>query len=209
MGDPYVTGTCRWWHLRAPSPELLEAESAGALGVPAVVVDLGCGLGTEVGYLASRGWRGLGVDLSGPALSLAIPRHPDARFARADVSRLPLRTGSADLLLDRGCFHYLGARDRTRYAREAARVLRPGGRLLLRMCLTSAGVPNGLDEETIDRTFRGWQHAALRRVELASETRTMQAVLAMLIRLDNGNFGSSASFGSSGSFARNPPSLNG
>jgi len=58
MTDPYVTGTCRWWHLTPSAPELLEAESAGALGKPGVVVDLGCGLGTETGYLAARGWHG-------------------------------------------------------------------------------------------------------------------------------------------------------
>ncbi len=61
-------------------------------------------------------------------------------------------------------------------------MLRPGGRLALRMCLTSAGVPNGLDEETIARTFRGWRHAVLKCVDLASDTRTMPAVLAILIR---------------------------
>ena len=152
------------------------------LGAPGVVIDLGCGLGTEVGYLAGRGWRGIGVDLSAPSLSSASAGQPAARFAQTDVTTLPLRTGSADLLLDRGCFHYLSARGRARYAREAARVLRPGGRLTLRMCLTSAGVPNGLDEETIARTFRGWRHAAVGRVDLASDTRTMRAVLAILIR---------------------------
>ena len=184
MDDPYVTGACRWWHLRAPSPELLEAESAGTLGVPGVVVDLGCGLGTEVGYLASRGWRAIGVDLSGPALSRATSGQSGACFARADVTRLPLRAGTADLMLDRGCFHYLGAAARASYAEEAARVLRHGGRLLLRMCLTSAGKPNGLDEETIGIAFHGWHHASARRVRLASDTRTMPAVVAILIRPD-------------------------
>src|ERR1039457_3620765 len=77
------------------------------------------------------------------------PPHPGVTFACADVTSLPVRAGSADLLLDRGCFHYLPAGSRGDYAEEAARVLRPGGRLLLRMCLTSAGVPNGLDEQTI------------------------------------------------------------
>jgi len=189
MGDPYVTGLCRWWHLRTVSPELLEAESAGMLGAPGVVVDLGCGLGTEVGYLAWRGWRAVGVDQSAQALSLAVGDQPGARFARADVTKLPLRSGSADLLIDRGCFHYLGAEDRARYAREAARVLRADGRLLLRMCMTSGGVPNGLDEQTVSVTFRGWRQAAIRRVELASDTRKMRAVLAILIRSDDGTSG--------------------
>ena len=148
------SGTYRWWHRAEPSPELVAAESAGALGPPGIVVDLGCGLGTELGYLAGRGWRGIGVDLSAPALTQARDGHPGVAFACADVTSLPLRAGSADLLLDRGCFHYLPAESRGDYARQAARVLRPGGRLLLRMCLTSAGVPNGLDESDHQRDVR-------------------------------------------------------
>jgi SAM-dependent methyltransferase len=118
---------------------------------------------------------------------MAASAQPGARFARADVAKLPLGSGSADLLIDRGCFHYLGAEDRTRYEREAARVLRADGRLFLRMCLTSAGAPNGLDEQTVSATFRGWRQVAIRPVELASDTTTMRAVLAILVRSDNGS----------------------
>jgi SAM-dependent methyltransferase len=150
---PYATGTCRWWHLAEPSPELLAAEAAGLAGAPGVVADLGCGLGTEVGYLAGRGWRGLGVDLSAVALTRARTREPRASFAFADVTSLPLTAGCVDLLLDRGCFHYLAAAERAAYAAEARRVLRAAGRLLLRMCLTTAGEPNGLGEHTIREAF--------------------------------------------------------
>ena len=153
MDEPYLTGTCRWWHLSQPSPELLAAEAVLVAGKPGVAVDLGCGLGTEIGYLVRRGWRGLGVDLSVAALARAREGHPGAAFACADVTSLPLSANSADLLLDRGCFHYLAPDQRAGYAREAGRVLRPGGRLLLRMCLNSAGVRNGLDEQTIRVTF--------------------------------------------------------
>lgn len=180
--DPYATGTCRWWHLSEPSPELIVAESEGTIGEHGVVVDLGCGLGTEVGYLARHGWRGLGVDLSAAALKRARTRERAASFARADATSLPLATGSVDLLIDRGCFHYLAAADRAAYAREARRVLRDHGRLLLRMCLTTAGEPNGLGEHTIRATFSGWQLADLRRLRLASDTRTMPALMALLIR---------------------------
>ncbi len=180
--DAYATGTCAWWHLAEPSPELLAAEAAGLAGAPGMVVDLGCGLGTEVGYLAGRGWRGLGVDLSAVALTRARTREHRASFACADVTRLPLAAASVDLLLDRGCFHYLAAPERAAYAAEARRVLRVGGRLLLRMCLTSAGEPNGLGEHTIREAFGGWHVADLRRLRLASDTRTMPAILALLIR---------------------------
>jgi hypothetical protein len=72
--------------------------------------------------------------------------------------------------------------DRARYALEAARVLCAGGRLLLRMCLSSAGVPNGLDEGTIRTAFRGWRLASIVRTDLVSDTRAMPAALALLCR---------------------------
>jgi SAM-dependent methyltransferase len=179
--DPYASGTCRWWHLSEPSPELVAAESEGAIGEHGVVVDLGCGLGTEVGYLARHGWSGLGVDLSAAALERARIRERAASFVCADATSLPLAGGSVDLLIDRGCFHYLAADDRAAYAREARRVLRDHGRLLLRMCLTTAGEPNGLGEHTIRATFSGWRLADLRRLRLASDTRTMPALMVLLI----------------------------
>ena len=180
--DPYETGLCRWWHLSGASPELLDAEASGRLGAAGVAVDLGAGLGSEIGYLAGRGWRALGVDLSQAALGGARAGHPDVPFLRADVTRLPLRSGAAGLLLDRGCFHYLDAAGRARYAAEAARVLRPGGRLLLRMCLTSAGVPNGLDSGAVHTAFGGWDIVSLEPADLVSDTRTMPALVALLAR---------------------------
>ncbi|HEX9517146.1 MAG TPA: class I SAM-dependent methyltransferase, partial [Streptosporangiaceae bacterium] len=89
--------------------------------------------------------------LSVAALAQARTRHQGAAFACVDVTSLPLSASSADLLLDRGCFHYLAPDQRAGYAREAGRVLRPGGRLLLRMCLNR--VRNGLDEQTIRVMF--------------------------------------------------------
>ncbi len=101
---------------------------------------------------------------------------------QGDAASLPLRAGTVDLLVDRGCFHYLGAGGRERYAGEAERVLRAGGRLILRMCTTSAGVPNGLDETTVQQVFDRWLIVAMERVQLVSDTRTMPAVTAVLER---------------------------
>lgn len=180
MGDPYLTDVHRWWHLSEPSPELLSAEAAGLLGARGTVADLGCGLGTDIGYLARQGWRTVGVDLSMPALSGAHSMHTNTRFVRAELTRLPLPTSGIDLLLDRGCFHYLRAAARAGYAHEAERVLSPSGRFFLRACVQTAGVDNGLDERAIRSTFASWRVVIMQRGEITSDTRQLPAIVAML-----------------------------
>jgi SAM-dependent methyltransferase len=179
VADPYLDGTCAWWHLARPSAELLAARPDGWLGTAGVAVDLGCGLGTEIGYLAASGWTAIGIDLSAGALRGAAA-HPGVALASADVLRLPVRDGAADLLLDRGCFHYLPAADRDAYAREAHRVLRPGGRFLLRACRAAAGVPTGLDASVIEHVFRDWRIEAITMQDIASDTRSMPALVARM-----------------------------
>jgi SAM-dependent methyltransferase len=98
----------------------------------------------------------IGVNLSAAAVRAASASHPGVTFARADALALPLRDGGADVLIDRGCFHYVDAADRTRYAREAQRMLRRGGRFLLRACRSAAAVPNDIGPPVLERVFRGW-----------------------------------------------------
>jgi SAM-dependent methyltransferase len=152
-----------------------------------VVLDLGCGLGAELGYLAAAGWTALGIDLSVPALRGATSQGRAAgpgrrlRMAQADVLRLPVRDGRADLLLDRGCFHYLPPEGRDGYVREAGRVLRPGGRFLLRACRTAAGVPNDLSPEVIKGVFTGWRIDSITAEDIVSDTRRMPSLTVRLI----------------------------
>jgi SAM-dependent methyltransferase len=182
MDDPYLDDSWRWWHLDRPSAELVQAQEDGWPAGPGVAVDPGCGLGTEAGYLAASGWRMTGVDLSIAALRAASASHPGITFLLADVLRLPLNDASADLLLDRGCFHYLAPSQRVRYAREAGRVLRRGGRFLLRACMTSAGVPNGIDHSVISGVFCGWDLAGITARDIDSDTRHMPALIVRLNR---------------------------
>jgi SAM-dependent methyltransferase len=181
--DPYATTIHRWWHLSTPTPELLAALDTGWLAPPGRVLDLGCGLGTELGVLARAGFSAVGIDLSEAALMSARRAVPGAQVLRADLRDLPFSDRAFDALLDRGTFHYLSRGDRPRYEREARRVLRPGGRLLLRACLAAAGARNDLDEEALRRTFAGWRVASLERAELPSDTRSMPALVARLERI--------------------------
>jgi SAM-dependent methyltransferase len=182
VADPYVDDDWRWWHLSEPSPELVEAHAQGWLGATGPVLDIGCGLGTEIAYLAARGWDAVGIDLSETALKRAKNVHGGASFAQADVLALPFAAGAFSLALDRGCFHYLDPGQWAGYAAEARRVLRPGGRLLLRACLTSQGTRNQVTESAIRTAFAGWVIERLGRGELTTDTRTMQALVVRLRR---------------------------
>ena len=96
--------------------------------------------------------------------------------------RLPFADHVFDLVLDRGCFHYLDPQQRHSYAGETGRVLRPGGRMLLRACLSSAGIRNDITQAVIVSTFAGWSIDSLKPVQLPSDTRKMPALEARLRR---------------------------
>jgi SAM-dependent methyltransferase len=178
--DEYATGVYRWWHLSEPSPELREAMDDGWLAPPGRALDLGCGLGVEAAALAARGFEATGIDVSEVAIERAAAEHPDARFLVGDVRRLPFEDEAFDLLLDRGCLHYLEAADRASYEREAWRVLRPDGRFLLRACLTSGGERNDLPDDVLDRLFARWRHVRVEQRRIPSDTRSMEALVARL-----------------------------
>jgi SAM-dependent methyltransferase len=178
MTDEYDDETFRWWHLSGPSPELVRAHEDGWLGLPGSVLDVGCGLGSELAHLSSLGWQAVGMDLSISALRRAKAAHQAVAFLEADALSLPFTTGSFDVALDRGCFHYLLPADRPRYLQELERVLRPGGHLLLRACRRSAGTPNDLTAGVLESLLHSWRIVELREEEIVSDTRLMPSVVA-------------------------------
>jgi SAM-dependent methyltransferase len=102
---------------------------------PGRAIDLGCGTGTNVRYLAEHGWQVSGIDYVPRAIARARRRlrGMPAQLLVGDVSRLealPLRP-PYDLALDVGCLHSLAPAARQRYAQGLANVLRPGARYLL------------------------------------------------------------------------------
>ena len=180
MADHYTDGTYSWWHLSHPSPELRQAISDHWLPQRGRAIDIGCGLGTEAGFLHQAGWQVVGVDLLTAALTGAAARNPGPGYLRADLLRLPLAPAIFDAALDRGCFHYLSPGDRPGYASQVRRVLRPGGKLLLRASLRSAGVRNDMNESVICSTFASWKIEHMERAQVPSDTRSLDMLLVRL-----------------------------
>lgn len=147
----------REWHYDRPSPELVAFLAAAGLRPGARVIDVGCGAGSDAICLAHHGYRVLAIDISSQALEIASYRARQAglsiAFRLADVVRLPVPSGSAELVSDRGCFHHLEPAQRALYSRETYRVLRPGGALFLRGSRLRSGVFYPVDESSIDRHF--------------------------------------------------------
>lgn len=108
----------------------------GRSGEAARALDLGCGTGRITRLLAAEIPLVVGVDLSPHMLREARSAGRGAQGAyhlvRGDVRRLPFPTGWELAVVAGGVLAHLHAdRHRDRALAEVARVLRPGGRLLL------------------------------------------------------------------------------
>ena len=140
------------WDTGITPPEL---ERFVASHPPGRALDLGCGTGTNVVYLARHGWTGVGVDFVGRAIAEARRRARRAgvmcTFLTGDVTRLAV-TGPFDLALDIGCLHSIPAEGRAGYATGLARVVRPGGSFLL-YAFAPGGPAVGLTSDDVRSTF--------------------------------------------------------
>src|SRR5215470_14899070 len=98
---------------------------------PASVLDIGCGSGSLLRKVHDY-WPEAhlsGVDPAQGMLSVARQLTPEARFFMGSAEALPLEDASVDLALSTISFHHW--QDQAAGVREIARVLRPGGYLLL------------------------------------------------------------------------------
>jgi 2-polyprenyl-6-hydroxyphenyl methylase/3-demethylubiquinone-9 3-methyltransferase len=93
----------------------------------AVLVDLACGGGLMGPYVARRGYRHVGVDLGLRALQLA--REHGVTPIRGSVLAVPLADGCADVVVAGEILEHV--EDDVGVLAECARLLRPGGTLVL------------------------------------------------------------------------------
>lgn len=109
-----------------PWPETAAFE--GRLPRNARVLDLGCGGGRNLAFLRERGHAAVGLDASPRLLALSAAKGLRGHVVRGDLVALPFRAAAFDGVLCVAVIHHLPSEEeRLRSLREAVRVLRPGG----------------------------------------------------------------------------------
>jgi SAM-dependent methyltransferase len=131
----YRTGRTPWDTGTTP-PEVVELIEGPEALAPGRALDLGCGTGTNVRYLAEHGWDATGVDAEPRAIERAsakVADAPNARVVLGDVTAIQALglVGPFDLVLDIGCFHSIERSRRDAYAAGVAAVTRPGSTLFV------------------------------------------------------------------------------
>jgi SAM-dependent methyltransferase len=149
-GEPKPAGVP--WDIRQAQPRLMELEALG--GITGEVLDIGCGLGYNAIYLASRGHSVTGLDGSPAAIEQARDRAAQAgvlnptagsagvTFDVADATNLTGYEGRFDTVVDSALYHCLDDEGRQAYAASLYRATRPGARWHL-YCFSEGNI-NGL-----------------------------------------------------------------
>jgi SAM-dependent methyltransferase len=156
------------WDTQITPPEVVAFWAAGRLPPVGLALDVGCGPGTNVRYLAGLGLLAIGFDIAHQAVAVGrsriLARAPQlaarAFLVQADVTALPLAGCAASYILDLGCSHGLPPDVRDRFAAAIIANLRPGGYYHLyafdhvfRAAAESAERPMGMGENEVAERF--------------------------------------------------------
>lgn len=137
-----------------------EAERAVAFAIRAlglgpddVVLDLCCGGGRHLAAAARHDVHPIGLDLSAVLLAHARETGVDAPLVRADMRRLPFRSARFDAVLSffTSFGYFSDDGDDRAVLREAARLLRPGGRMMLDFLNRDHVLAHGLGDTVEER----------------------------------------------------------
>lgn len=96
------------------------------------ILDLGCGNGRLWELFQERAVDYYGVDVSERLIEIAKSRYPEAKFQVADALNLPFPDNFFDKIFSIAVLHHIPSKElRLQFLKEAKRVLKPNGLLIL------------------------------------------------------------------------------
>jgi len=143
----------QWWYVgqRAIAHALIEPPAAtlGTRGRAPRILDAGCGTGGNLRHLEALG-RAVGVDLAPEAMARWPTR--GVRATRASLLALPFPDQTFDLVTSFDVIYHAWVPDDAAAVKEMARVLRPGGFLLVRV--PALEILRGAHDEAVETRRR-------------------------------------------------------
>jgi cyclopropane fatty-acyl-phospholipid synthase-like methyltransferase len=150
------------WDTGRPQPDIIKLADAGK--IRGTVLDVGCGTGETVLYLAAKGHRCWGLDFVPVAIerakAKAAQREIDAHFLVGNALELNKLGRQFDTVIDCGLFHTFADEERPVFVAGIGEVLRSKG-LLFIFCFSDEEPgtvgPRRITQQEIRDAFRiGW-----------------------------------------------------
>lgn len=119
------------------------------------VADLGCGPGHITAHLCRLGLRAFGVDASTAMIELARVANPDLRFEVGSMAALDIADGALGGVVSRSSIIHTPPQELPAVVAEFARVLTPGGHLLISCFATDdPSIPTQSFDHSVVRAYR-------------------------------------------------------
>ena len=185
--DRLLAARDHWWvrGMQEVGASLLDRAAGGPADLR--VLDAGCGSGALLPWLRERAGahRVTAIDFAPAALEFLRRQRLDVDLLRASVTDLPFPDGHFDLIVSMDVLQHLTSDQEKAAAAEMRRVLRPGGRALVRT--NAAFGRSGVEERPDWRLYRpGSLRAALEsgglEVERLTHVNALQGLWASLPR---------------------------
>ena len=165
------------WDIGRAQREFVRLEESGKIS--GEVLDVGCGTGENILYLASRGHDVWGVDSAPAAIEIARRKAKErgltATFLVKDALSLYEIGRTFNTIIDSGLFHTLSDPERPRFVWNVSEVLKPGGTyfMLAFSELEPGGYgPRRITKKEMQAAFSdGWRINEIRAAVFESRTR--------------------------------------